>query len=73
MRQHILIDSMIALIGLVTPRHVHAQPQDALEVLLADTQTWMARDLDVGTIFQGPGTGAYVSATDLQQAACHGL
>jgi hypothetical protein len=61
------------LISLVAPRYVHAQPPDALEVLLADTPTWMASDLDVGSVFQNPGTGAYVSATDPQQAACHGL
>jgi hypothetical protein len=31
MRHQILIDSMITLLGLVAPRHVHAQPQDAPE------------------------------------------
>jgi hypothetical protein len=43
-----------------------------LEVLLSDTHTWMAVDLDVGTVFQDPGTGAYLSATELQQVARNG-
>jgi hypothetical protein len=43
-----------------------------LEVLLSDTHTWMGVDLDVGTVFQDPGTGAYLSATELQQAARNG-
>jgi hypothetical protein len=44
-----------------------------LEVLLPDTHTWVAVDLDVGTVFQNPATGAYLSAMDLQQAALNGL
>jgi hypothetical protein len=43
-----------------------------LEVLLSDTHTWMAVDLDVGTVFQDPATGAYHSAMDLQQAVLNG-
>jgi hypothetical protein len=43
-----------------------------LEVLLSDTHTWMAVDLDVGTVFQDPATGAYLSAMDLQQAVLNG-
>jgi hypothetical protein len=44
-----------------------------LEVLLPDTHTWMAVDLDLGTVFQDPGTGAYLSAPELQQAALNDL
>ena len=39
-----------------------------LEVFIEDTQTWMAVDLDLGTIFRDQSTGAYLSATELQQA-----
>jgi hypothetical protein len=39
-----------------------------LEVFLDDTQTWMAVDLDMGTLFRDQSTGAYLSATELQQA-----
>jgi hypothetical protein len=33
----------------------------------------MTVDLDVGTVFQDPATGAYLSAIEFQQASLNGL
>jgi hypothetical protein len=65
-------DSRLVSAMTLDPPNGYDDSHTMLEVLLSDTHTWMAVDLDVGTVFQDPGTGAYLSATELQQAARNG-
>jgi hypothetical protein len=62
---------MVSAMTLDTPNG-YDDGHTMLEVLLPDSQTWMAVDLDLGTVFQDPGTDAYLSATEIQQAALNG-
>jgi hypothetical protein len=65
-------DSHVVSAMTLDPPNGYDDSHTMLEVLLSDTSTWMAVDLDVGTVFRDPSTGAYLSATDLQQAARNG-